>query len=109
MKYSRYFGSQFPDQLLELRTFKDVDATVLGLVNQIKTYQLAGDFANAKALIDANATVLAQYMLSPEYINLLDEETRNLEIYAKGNSQSVFYQNEMPLEESSTGDVWIGA
>lgn len=108
MEYTRNFGSQFPDNILELRTFLDVDASILQLVNQIKQYQLEGDFFRSQALIDANKEKLDKYMCTSEYINLLDEETRNLEIYAKGVSQTVFYQSESPVGICSKNDVWIG-
>lgn len=108
MEYTRNFGSQFPDKVMNLRTFKDVDATALSLVNQIKKLQNAGDFKNASLLIEQNKEFLDNYILSAEYLNFLDEETRNIEIFAKGNSQSTYYQDIVPSNISSKNDVWIG-
>ena len=42
MDYSRVFGSKFPNSLIEVGTKKDVDDSVLALVNQYQNYMQAG-------------------------------------------------------------------
>jgi hypothetical protein len=100
--------SQFPSQILELHNFKDVDDSVASLVNQIKNLQSAGNYAKASELVEANADTLKPYVLSMEYLNMIDEELRNVEIYAKSKKQSVYYQESEPTENVSQYDVWIG-
>ena len=68
--------------------------------------QLPQDFTSATAsLLEDNKNVLAQYMVDAAYINKLDEELRNLEIYTKSKKQAVYYQSDKP--DGVTGDVWI--
>ena len=46
-------------------------------------------------------------MLTSEYVNMIDEETRNLEIMCKSNKQSLYYMDNEP-GFAVDGDVWIG-
>lgn len=108
MNYSREFGSNFPNSVMDIRTFKDVDETVISLVKKVREYQAKGDYASSKAILEDNAELLKDYMLSSDYFNLLAEETRNLEIYAMGNQQQTYYTDVVPTDISSTNDVWIG-
>lgn len=109
MKYTKIFGSQFPKHILEQKTFKDVDQTVLPLVNQIKTLQNAGDFEGANTIIENNKELLSSYMLSSNYLNFLCEETRNLEIFATTLTQNTLYQDSEPDSDMVDKNmIWIG-
>lgn len=101
--------SQFPKQLMKLHGFMDVNNDISNLVDQIKQLHSQGLYVKATQLIEANKDILSKYFLSAEYLNFLDEETRNLEIMAKSKSQTIFYQNDNPIECCVTNDVWIGA
>jgi hypothetical protein len=99
--------SQFPNKVMERHYFKDVDDSIAPLIIQIKELQAQGDYDRVNQIIAKNMENLAQYTLSAEYINLIDEEIRNLQIYAKSNKQS-FYVGEEEPDDIEALDVWIG-
>lgn len=96
--------SKLPNEIMSLHHFKDVDDSVAPYVNQIKTLQMQGKYSEANTIL-ANHPELASYIHGADYINAIDEETRNLEIMAKSKKQSIYYQSTKP--EWSIGDVWI--
>ncbi len=99
--------SNLPDRIMERHHFKDVDNTVADLINQIKILQAQGQYDKVNAIIKENKENLAQYALSSDYINAIDEETRNLEILAKSKKQSIYYSETEP-EYAVQSDIWIG-
>ena len=98
--------SKLPNEILTPHHFKDVDNTVALYVNQIKTLQMQGKYDRISEIIEAHPE-LASYIISADYINAIDEETRNLEILAKSKKQSIYYQSNKP-DYWTVGDVWIG-
>lgn len=100
--------SKFPEQLMALHQFMDVTDNIAAFVDQIKLLQSRGSYRQAARLIELNKDILGKYFLSAEYLNFLDEETRNLEIMAKSKNQSIYYQDPDPIECCLTNDVWIG-
>lgn len=98
--------SQFPNQLLTLHNYKDVDDTVANEVNQIKTLRLQGKYDKINTIISQRPE-LKQRVFGAEAINLIEEETRNLEIYAKSKKQQIYYSDVEP-DNAVLGDVWIG-
>lgn len=99
--------SKLPDEIYERHNFKDVDDSVGELITQIRTLQAAGDYAGASEIIEANKDTLEPYILSTEYINAIDEETRNLEIMVSG-SLHLYYLSDSEPENILKGDIWIG-
>ncbi len=91
---------------MERHYFKDIDNTIADLINQIKTLQAQGQYDRVNAIIKENKENLAQYVISSDYINAIDEETRNLEILAKSKKQSIYYTDDEP-EDVVQSDVWI--
>lgn len=100
--------SQFPDQQLTRHHFKDADDSVASIINQIKTLQANGEYSRAAEFIELYKDTLGPYVLGSEYLNTIDEETRNVEIYAKAKKQQIFYQDEEPSETAWRDDVWLG-
>lgn len=100
--------SQLPRQLMTLHQFRDVTDNIAEFVDQIKAMQARGSYSQAAKLIEQNKDLLSKHVLSAEYLNFLDEETRNLEIMAKSKNQSIYYQDDNPIECCLTNDVWIG-
>lgn len=98
--------SKFPEQVMELHNFKDADDSIASIINQIKNLQSQGLYDQAQRIVEQNGDTLKRYVLSTEYLNAIDEETRNVQIYAKTVSQSIFIQNDEP--EALLNDVWIG-
>ena len=73
--------SNFPDEILTRHNFKDVDDSVASIVNQIKELQANGEYDRAAQYIDMNKDTLGPYVLGSEYLNTIDEETRNGETF----------------------------
>lgn len=97
--------SQLPFQIMQRTYFKDVDNSVAELVNQIKELQAKGEFNRVTQILRNNPS-LKRYVVSSDYLNAIDEETRNLEIMTKAKKQSIFYQTDEP--DCKVADVWIG-
>ena len=98
--------SQFPNQLLTLHHYKDVDDTVANEVNQIKLLQSQGQFDKVNTIISQHPE-LKPYVFGSESMNLLEEESRNIEIYVKSKKQQIYYTDTEP-EEAVLSDIWIG-
>ena len=98
--------SNFPSTLYTLHNYQDADDSVAPLINQIRAYIASGNYDQAKYYINQNKAVLAPYILNMETINALEEEIRNLEIFARTKVQSIYIT---PLEpdEPEVNDVWI--
>ncbi len=103
--YTRHY-SQYPMQVYTLHNFKDADDTIGTLINTIKDYMADGNYTMAQYYIQQNYALLEPYVLNTEHINMIEEELRNLEIFAKGRQQAVFYQDDEPAEVQIE-DVWI--
>lgn len=99
--------SNFPTELYVLHNYKDADDSIGHLINTIKGYMKSGNYSQAKYYVEQNKEILAPYMINAETINGLEEEIRNLEIFARTRQQCVFYDDNEP-EEVEFGDVWIG-
>ncbi len=107
MAYYTNEYSNFPHELMPLHHFKDVDDSVGSLVNQIKILQSQGKYDKVNEIIQLNKDTLGQYCFGAELINRLDEEIRNLEIYAIYKRQNIYYTEQEP-ELVENFDVWIG-
>lgn len=108
MKYTSEY-SKFPTQLYSKHNFsdmKDAPSSVVTLVENIKTYMKAKNYAQAAQILQDNKSALSKYLIDSTYINTLDEELRNLEIYCKIKKQSIYYTTTEP--DGVNGDVWIG-
>ncbi len=97
--------SRLPFQIMQRTYFKDVDDSVSDQINQIKILQSNGEFTKVTEILKQNPE-LKKYTVSSDYINGIDEETRNLEILAKSRKQCIFYQEDEP--DGIISDVWIG-
>lgn len=110
MGYSRNFGSNFPSESIPLGTHKDVDNTVVGLINQYNTYVQNGDMVVAGKFYEQNKTQLEPYMLDMAYINRLEEEIYNTGIYAMEqnveNGTPIISKNE-PTTEQGVNAFWF--
>ena len=103
MEYSRQFGSTFPDGVYAtIGTKRDVDDTVVDLINQYYAYIDAGDITSAKGLYDTNVTTLEPYMINMAYVNALAEEIYNIALYTQKQITSVISDVE-PSEQPTNG------
>lgn len=103
--YTRQY-SNFPDEVYTPHNFVDADDTIATLINTIKWYMAQGDYTQAQFFIRQNYDVLEPYVLNAEHINMIEEETRNCELYALSRKQSIFYEDEEPYYVEMN-DVWI--
>ena len=100
--------SRFPEQTYALHNFLNVAVApdnLLDIIVEIKTYVANGAYADAERLLDEHKEELAQYWIDADVINAIEEEIRNLEIYARSTHQAYYYQDEEP--DATEGDVWI--
>lgn len=96
--------SGLPFKIMARHNFKDVTNDIAPIINQVKALQAEGKYAEAANIVDSQR--LKEYTMSAEYINAIDEETRNLEIMCKSKKQSIYYMEDEP-GFGTEGDVWI--
>ena len=99
--------SDFPASLYTPHNFKDADNTIAAHINTIKGYMRSGNYRAAQEYMNTYKSALAPYMLSAENINMIEEELRNIEIYAWSQKQAIFFTNIEP-GSAEINDVWIG-
>ncbi|MCR5503437.1 MAG: hypothetical protein K6F53_10545 [Lachnospiraceae bacterium] len=103
--YTRHY-SHYPNEIYTPHEFRDADNSVGNLINDIKQAMASGHYDDAQRIMSTYAGTLEPYVLNTEHINMIEEETRNLEIFAKSRQQAVFYQEDEP-EYAQIDDVWI--
>lgn len=96
--------SQLPHKIMDKHNFKDVTDEIAPIIEQVKTLQSQGKYAEAANVITNNN--LKSYIMSAQYINQIDEETRNLEIMCVSKKQSIYYFEDEPGFVVE-GDIWI--
>lgn len=108
MGYSRTFGSKYPSECISLGTHKDVDNTVVSLINQYNSYVQSGNMVAASNFYTQNKATLDSYSLNVSYINRLEEEIYNTGLYAlsSGSSSSITSDTE-PTVEQNIGAYWL--
>ena len=108
--YSKIFGSQFPDSVMELTGFKDIgDAGEYekAIIQQFYSYMENNDYASASALLESNWNYLKPYYLGMETLNKIEEEIYNTQLYAKKNSVTVVSSSSPSVDESSSNSIWL--
>lgn len=101
--------SNFPNQMFQstdFRDLKDAPSNVISIVNQIETHLSSKEYSQASALLEENKTLLSPYLIGAEFVNSLNEEIRNVEIYTKSNKTGQYYTDQRP--DAVKGDIWIG-
>ena len=96
--YSKIFGSQYPDAVMELTEYKDIgeaSAEVQFLAQRYYTLMEQKDFAGATALLNNNWDELGKYYYGMEMLNKLEEELYNVQIYAL-KKNTVYMSKDMP-------------
>ena len=99
--------SNYPDELIELQDYKNVNDTIGELINQINTYRENGNYAAAQILISDYATQLKKYNLDMSIINGMIEHIRNTQIKARVAGQFLSIEEDEP-DGVWDGFVWIG-
>ena len=104
MEYSRNFGSNFPSSLIEVGTKKDVDDTVIALINEYYKYISSNDMVKANGLYEANKEVLEPYSIKMKDFNLLLEETYNIGLELLNKATIIVNENQP--ETMSNNSIW---
>ena len=105
MNYTNEY-SQLPYKIMGRHYYKDIDNSVANEVNQIKELQAQQQYDKVNEIL-ANRPDLKQYVMGSDGINAIDEETRNLEIFAMSKKQQIYYLDVEP-EFAVEQDIWIG-
>lgn len=105
MDFSRIFGSKFPNSLIEVGTKKDVDDSVLSLVNQYQNYMASGNRSAANNLYLNNKDILEPYKISMKDFNSLQEELYNIGLHTLQQAKTLATTTEP--SSMSDGSVWI--
>lgn len=105
MSYSRIFGSQFPNSVISVGSRKDVDNSVIDLINRYNGYVTSGDITEAHKLYNDNKDILEPYSFNSNYLNLLEEEIYNLGI-GLISSMSTIISSDMPTNQAING-YWL--
>lgn len=104
MNYQKTFGSNYPSECIAAGTRKDVDDTVINLVNQYNSYMEQGDIKAVGVLFNANRTTLEPYLINARYLNYLEEEVYNTGIAALSAITAMISDTE-PLSQDE-GSCW---
>lgn len=99
--------SKFPDELIEIKNYKNVDDTVGALINQIESYRREGNYLAAVELINHYGENLKKYVLDVSVINSMIEEIRNCQIRSLVTGQMLSLEEEEPIEVDD-GFIWLG-
>ncbi len=99
--------SNFPNALIKLTDFQDIDDSLAPLVNKIQSLQSQGKMSEATKLLRTNSDLLSNRVVGSDWYNKIVEEIRNAEIYSKGIQQCVYTDKDEPIY-AQENDVWIG-
>lgn len=107
-EYSHEY-SDFPNSLIKLHKYKNVDDSVASVFNQLNSLRSQGYYKQAQKIIKEND--LSQYCPDAVTINTLFEEIQNAQIYSQNISQPVQFVRFDESEPNNVNieDVWIGA
>lgn len=107
--YSRKFGSQFPNKIMELHNYQNITSELYPIAVQYQKYCENFDLESATLLLSEHPE-LKSCMIDANTINLLDEERYNTQIYAQKLEQGVQIIDIGENEPTSPADqlVWIG-
>lgn len=105
-QYEKEF-TNFPQKLITLHNYKNVDDSIAVLINQINTFRSQGLYAQAAQIEQNNKELLSPYIIDAVTFRVLEEEIYNTQKYAKQQQQSVFFEDEEP-DYCEEEDIWLG-
>ena len=105
MEYSRKFGSNMPYSPIELSEKKDIDNSIVYLVNQYNEYVSKGDLVSASKIYSENRDILESYIIDARYINKLEEEIYN-SCVAVSRNYSIVNDSEPSKESQDINGIW---
>ena len=106
MDYSRTFGSNYPSSCIPYGNHKDVDNTVINIINMYNSYLQNGDMVSAGNYLAQHKAKLEPYMITMSDINRLEEEIYNTGLYALSSNNTIISGSE-PEVEQNMGNYWF--
>ncbi len=100
--------SKFPEKLITLHNFKNIDDNIAPTINQINTLISQCLYNQASRLIENNRDILSQYVVDATIFRTWEEEIYNAQKYAKKVQQQIYIQDDEP-DFCEEDDIWIGA
>lgn len=104
--YEREF-SKYPEEKIKLHHFKNVDDSIIDVINQINALRKQGLQNQAQRIIENNKDTLGQYIFDATTIRTLFEEIWNTQTYAKAKQQYTYFEDGEP-DAPQTEDIWLG-
>ena len=89
-----------------LSNYKDVDDTVMPLINQYYAYIEANDLANANKVLEDNAELLKPYCLDMNGINKIEKAISDLADIAFSTQQIIISATEPTGSNLGVGTEW---
>lgn len=99
--------SNFPQNLITLHNFQDVDDNIATVINEINTLRSQGLYNKASRIIEQNNDILKRYIVDTVTFRTWEEEIQNTQKYAKKVQQQIYFQDEEP-DYCEEDDLWIG-
>lgn len=90
----------------QLSNYKDVDDTVMPLINQYYAYIEANDLANANKVLEDNAELLKPYRLDMNGINKIEKAISDLADIAFSTQQIIISATEPTGSNLGVGTEW---
>lgn len=91
----------------QLSNYKDVDDTVMPLINQYYHYIEQNDLANANKLLEENAALLKPYRIDMNSINKIEQAVVELGDIAFSKQQLIISASEPTSEGIGIGSDWF--
>lgn len=105
--YLTHEYSKYPDELIKLHKFKDIDDSIKDVFDEYMSYYNEGDYQSAIAVLKKKGVDLNAYTVSARDVNTIVEELRNAQIEALTMQQVIYVQETEPLVPERC-DVWVG-
>lgn len=90
----------------QLSNFKDIDNTVMPLINQYYSYLEANDFANAAKILEENSELLKPYKLDMNDVNKIQEAVSELADIAFSTQAIIISDTEPTSSNIGDGTEW---
>lgn len=90
----------------QLSNFKDVDNTVMPIINQYYAYLDQNDIYNANKLLKDNASLLKPYCIDMSTINKMENAISELGDIAFSTQQIIISQSEPNNTQIGVGSEW---
>ena len=107
MPFEREY-SNYPKEKIKLHNYKNIDESVIPIINEINSLRAKGQYGQAAELIKNTQNTpndLSQYIIDATTFRTLEEEIYNTQIYAKQKQQFIYFDKEEP--DALYSDVWI--